>query len=317
MRPETGVMRPLALCNPRAGGGRAGRAWPEIETGLRNILGPLDTALPSSAQDTAAAAADAARAGRPLVLVGGDGTLNAAIAGIGPLLDAGLPCPPLALVSAGSGGDFCRTLGLGPRGLASVRALAAGHFRRIDLGRIDLADAQGQPVTRWFLTVANAGLSARVVQAMQASRLPGLLGPKLTYIVFVLRELARAPGTRLILHPDAAPPVETTALVISVANTRHFAAGMCIAPEAIPDDGRFDIVTIRQDRRIHPWDLRLLYTGRLLSHPAVTLQRAGALTLAAADGRPLPFDADGELMGFLPARLSCLPGALPIALPPA
>lgn len=309
-------MRPLVLCNPRAGGGRAARRWPALQADLRAILGPLDTALPGSAADTAAAAGAAARAGRALVLVGGDGTLNAAMAGIGPELDAGLPCPPLALVSAGSGGDFCRTLGLMPGDLASVRALAGGQLRRIDLGRIDLSGPDGRPVSRWFLSVANAGLSARVVQAMQASRLPALIGPKLTYIAFVLRELARDPGTRLVLQPDTGARDETTALVVSVANTRHFAAGMCIAPEASPDDGLFDIVTIRQDRRIRPWDLRHLYTGRLLSHPAVSLQRSGAVTLSAADGRVLPCDADGELMGFLPARFTCLPGALAIALPP-
>lgn len=310
-------MRPLVLCNPRAGGGRASRCWHRLEPGLRAILGQVDTALPGSAAATAAAAGAAARAGRPLVLVGGDGTLNAAMAGIGPVLDEGLPAPPLALVGAGSGCDFCRALGLAPADLASVRALAAGQLRRFDLGRIDLAGPDGQPVTRWFLTVANAGLSARVVEAMQGSRLPALVGPRLAYVPFVLRELFRTPGSRLMLHPEGGPRTDTTALVVSVANTAYFAAGMCIAPPADPQDGLFDIVTIRQDRCVRPWDLRHLYTGRILSHPAVTHLRAASVTLSAADGRALPLDADGELMGFLPARLSCLPGALAIALPPA
>ena len=311
------MTRPLVLCNPRAGGGKAARRWPALEADLRAILGPIDSLLPGSSEETATAAGHAARAGQPLVLVGGDGTLNAAMAGIGPVLDAGLPCPPIALVSLGSGGDFCRALGLMPGDLASARALAAGQFRRIDLGRIDLSGADGQPVTRWFLTVANAGLSARVVQAMQASHLPALIGPKLAYVPFVLRELFRSPGSRLVLRPDSGPQTETRALIVSVANTAYFAAGMGIAPPADPRDGQFDIVTIRQDRSVRPWHLRHLYTGRILSHPAVTHQCAGAMTLSAADASPLPLDADGELMGFLPARLTCLPGALAIALPPA
>lgn len=312
---------PVVICNPRAGGGRAGRLWPGIERGLRATLGPIDICLPDSPGATATAAAGAAREGRALVIVGGDGTLNAAIAGLGPGLDAGLeaglPAPPLALVSAGSGGDFARAFGLAPGALDSARALAEGRLVPTDLGRIDLADATGATLRRWFLSVANTGLSARVVQAMQGSRLPALIGPKLAYIPFVLRELARETGTALMLTPEDGPALHTRALVVSVANTRHFAAGMTIAPGARADDGLFDVIVIRADAGIRPWDLRHLYTGRILSHPAVTHLRTRSLTLAAADGRALPCDADGELMGLLPGRFTCLAGVLPLALPGA
>lgn len=308
-------MQPLVICNPQAGGRAAARRRPALLTALSDILGPHDTAYPASAAETAVAAGAATRAGRALVLVGGDGTLNAAVGGIGPALDEGAPAPSLALVSAGSGGDFCRTLGLGPGDLASARAFASGHFHPIDLGRIDLAGPQGRPVTRWFLSVANAGLSARIVQSMQQSRLPALLGPKLAYVAFALRQLLRERGFDLVLRTESGQEIRAPQLLVSVANSRHFAAGMCIAPQARPDDGLFDVTLIREDRRIRPWDLRLLYSGRVLDHPAVTSLRTGAVELSAADGSALPLDADGELMGFLPARLTCQPGALRVALP--
>ncbi|QYZ68161.1 diacylglycerol/lipid kinase family protein [Neotabrizicola shimadae] len=308
-------MPPLVICNPQAGSGRAARRWPALLTALRGLLGPLDTVLATCAAETAAAAGAATRSGRALVLVGGDGTLNAAVGGIGPALDEGAPVPSLALVNAGSGGDFCRTLGLPPGDLASARALANGQLLPIDLGRIDLTGAQGQPVTRWFLSVANAGLSAGIVQSMQGSPLPALLGPKLAYVPYALRQLLRERGFDLVLRTATGKEIRSTLLLVSVANGRHFAAGMCIAPQARPDDGLFDVMLIREDRRIRPWDLRLLYSGRILDHPAASLLRTASLEIRAADGSALPLDADGELMGVLPARLTCQPGALRVALP--
>lgn len=305
-------MLPLVLVNPRAALGRTGRRLADLDRLIRRHLGPVDLATPESAGDTARLAEQSARDGRPaLIAAGGDGTLNAVACGLGSALATGGRLPPLALFSAGSGGDFCRALGLRPGDPASLAALAAGRFRRIDMGRIDL-DGQAP---RHFLSVANAGLSARVVAATARSALPGLIGPRLAYVPLVLRELARERGTRLCLQAETGQRIEGRFILASVANSAFFAAGMPIAPQARPDDGLLDVVLIRHGAGIRPWDLGRLRRGDHLTHPAVIHLRCATLTLAAPEDPGAVCDADGEVMGPLPARLSCLAEALTLALP--
>ena len=48
--------------------------------------------------------------------------------------------------------------------------------------------------------------------------------------------------------------------------------------------------------------------GRHLEHPKVTALRARALAIGARE--PVPVQADGEVVGELPARFDVIPGAL-------
>jgi diacylglycerol kinase (ATP) len=91
---------------------------------------------------------------------------------------------------------------------------------------------------------------------------------------------------------------------------------MLICPPAQPDDGLFDVCVVSDLSR--PQVLRLvpkLYSGKHVGHPAVELLRCRELS-AAADRR-VRCQADGELVGDLPAHFSVLPAALRCVAGPA
>jgi YegS/Rv2252/BmrU family lipid kinase len=313
LRALRGRMRPFVIVNPAAAAGRTGRRWPGLETRLRAVLGDADVHQTTGPGDAARLAARAVGEGRTrVVAVGGDGTMSAVVDGL-----ASSGAQPgqvtLALVNAGSSGDFCRFLGLPPGSDASLAALRDGRSRLVDIGRItDLSAAPAAPVH--FLNVANAGFSGEVTLAMQRSRLKRLVGARLAYVPVILGLLRRYPGARLRLTLDGAQDLEARVSMLAVANGQYFGAGMWIAPQARVDDGRFDVVLVRQDGRIRQSDLRLIYSGRHLAHPAVEVFRAASLTIRAADGADVLTDADGELVFPLPVRIDCLPGALRLAL---
>ena len=101
---------------------------------------------------------------------------------------------------------------------------------------------------------------------------------------------------------------------VVVANGRTFGGGMIICPEAEPDDGLFDVLTIGD---LTKGDLLVTlpktYRGRHLPHPKAELLRGKVVTIEA--DAPLPVELDGEQPGNTPARFEVVPGALRVRVP--
>ena len=88
---------------------------------------------------------------------------------------------------------------------------------------------------------------------------------------------------------------------------------MLTAPDADPADGFFDVLIVGDLTK--PDLLRSLpriYRGTHLTHPKVSVNRARDVEICAA--QPMAVQADGELLGEVPARFSVLPGALTIVV---
>ena len=88
---------------------------------------------------------------------------------------------------------------------------------------------------------------------------------------------------------------------------------MLAAPDAELTDGLLDVLTIGNLNK--PDLLRSLprvYKGTHLTHPKVTMKRAKEIEARSTE--PMPLQADGELLGGLPARFYVLPATLNIAV---
>ena len=99
--------------------------------------------------------------------------------------------------------------------------------------------------------------------------------------------------------------------MVAIANGRFFGGGMCVAPDAIPNDGLLDVTIIGDLRRR---DLirasATLYGTDGLTHPAFVSKKATRVT-AESDDRVL-LDIDGEPLGCLPATFELEPDALTV-----
>ena len=93
-----------------------------------------------------------------------------------------------------------------------------------------------------------------------------------------------------------------------------FGGGMHVAPTARLDDGLLEVVRFGNlARRDFVISLPRLYRGTHYTHPQVTHSRGAAVeaeSLGAPGSREIEIEADGELVGALPARLGVLPAAL-------
>ncbi len=307
-------MNVFVVINPNAGGGRAGRDWPALAARLRDRLGAFDHARTDHVGHATELVRDAVRNGARLVIaVGGDGTVNEAVNGLAG--EDGLPRDgsALAAVTVGTGSDLARSLRNGATLDEKIERIASEASRRIDLGRASFTGDDGGPMSRLFVNIGSFGISGPIDRAVNAVPRDSIVPRKLLYLTATVRALLAFRFQQVAIRIDDRPAVETRIAVVALANGAYFGGGMMIAPDAVLDDGLFDVVTLRgTSKLVLLRDLRLVYGGRHRNHPAIAIERGQRVTVEPLGGEPVLIDLDGESPGRLPASFEILPGALEV-----
>ena len=306
-----------AIVNPRSGGGRTGRSWRVIAAALEAELGPVRpqfTSSPSTPRYMPAAelTRNALKSGAQLVIaVGGDGTINEVVNGF---FEGGAAINPdahLAILNTGTGGDFRKTFDFSEELDHCIKRIGAGSTRVIDLGRITYTSDDGQDDTRYFNNIASFGLSGEVVRAVNKASLSKIFGGAFAFFWSTLRAsyLYKTKPVRIVTDADFDETLNVG--MCAVANGRFFGGGMMIAPNAVPDDGLFDITIMRdttfKDMLSGGGSLR---DGTHIQNPKVLTLRCRSLTATPVGPDPVLLDVDGEAPGRLPATYEILPAAI-------
>lgn len=289
------------IVNPVAGGGRGLRNLPRIVSSLedRATLAAVHlTQAPREAIDVAAAFA--ARGLRPIVAVGGDGTVNEVANG---LASTSTTRAFLGVVPSGRGGDFARSVGI-PRDLAgALNRLHVGTPRSIDVVRAEFDDG----TSRIFVNVGGVGFDAEVAARAARSRLPGATAPYLVGVAGALRRF----GTRQVTVEVNGERLVGPVLAVVVANGHSFGGGLRIVPDAQPDDGCLDVAIIGDVSRFDLLrQVPRVYRGTHVQHPQFTVVRATSVRVVADD--PMPVQLDGEVVGSAPVTFVVAPAALQV-----
>ena len=251
--------------------------------------------------------------GHGVVACGGDGTV-ATLAGVAAEMDGAL-----AIVPTGAGNDFARHLGIDYRRPISATALvtdpqADATLQRVDLGRATTADG----AQRWFTTVANTGFDAEANR--WANDVRWATGTPL-YVLAMLRTIVAYRARTTSVRVDGREWHEP-AWLVAVGNTRFYAGGMRITPDAQVDDGLLDICIVgRTSRRELITRFPSVFRGTHTRADAVTMLRGTRVELSADDDRssasPPELWASGERVGPLPATVEVVPAAVRVLVPGA
>ena len=311
----------LVIVNPTSAQGRTRSTWPRVASDLRTHFGPFNCVFTEKGGDAKRLAVDGAREGRQLIIAcGGDGTINEVANGI---LESGVDAE-LGILPSGTGGDFRRTLGLPTHTATAARSLRMGLTRRIDVGRVTYQTKDDLQETRYFLGVASCGMSGQIIKRVKAEKTQWLpfdssrwLSGRLTFANATLQTTLASVNTPLIYKIDDGEERRLTVANFCIANARYFGGGMKIAPRALLDDGRFDIVIIGD---LSPFEIianaHRLYAGAHLSMKQVHHAHATRVHLKPArNNARVALEVDGELPGHLPATFEIIPKALRIRVP--
>ena len=296
------------LVNPASANGSTGRRWPELAR--RAAAAGLEGATLFSERQghLAELAREAALDGAELlVVVGGDGSVNEVVNGL-----AGLGRQPaVAVVPRGTGWDFSRTFGIPRKIDDAVQIALQGDVRTIDLGRASYRAWDGSDATAWFANVASAGMSGAI--AKRANETSKALGGKASYLWATFAVFSGWEATEIEVAVDgerrAGPMFD-----VVIANGRFFGGGLEICPEAEPDDGLFDVLTIGDvTKRDLVQTMPKMYRGTHLPHPKAELLRGSSVTVTSET--PLPIELDGEQPGTTPVTFGVAAGALRLRVP--
>ncbi len=300
------------LVNPASDNGRTRRVWPQIAHRAA-ALGLVGETLFSEGPGHIAELAERAAAdgATVVVAVGGDGTVNEAVSGLMALRERAEPVPELAVLPRGTGTDFVRTFRIPSKLEPALRVLAEGSVREIDAGKVFYRAWAGHDAVGYFANVASAGMSGAVAQ--RANTTSKALGGKVSFLVATLAVFAGWKASRLHVRVDDETR-ESLMYDVLVANCAYLGGGMRMTPDAVPDDGLFDVLLIGDITRT---DLALtmpkIYRGTHLPHRKAELLRGRAVAVDA--DTPLPVQLDGEQPGTTPARFEILPRALCLRVP--
>jgi YegS/Rv2252/BmrU family lipid kinase len=291
------------IVNPHAGRRRVAQEVPELERTLRARGLPYRLLRTEGRGDATRFAREALEAGgRFVVAVGGDGTVNEVVNGM--LDEGGSPIREdavLGVVAAGSGCDFIRTFGLPGDASRACLHLTGDNTYPLDVGRITYATVGGGTASRHFVNVAEAGLGAAV--AARAERMSPRLGQAKYFVGFWL-VLPRFRLATVRVQADRRV-YEGPAYLVVVGNAQYYGGGMRISPRSYPGDGVLDLLVFKGPKSDSFTMLPKIYRGEHLPHDHVEELRARHELTIEAD-RPLPIEADGEVLGTTPAKIEVL-----------
>lgn len=288
---------------------RSNDRWHQLQHHMkRSGHPPADVRMTGSLGEATRLAREAVERGcYKVVAVGGDGTVNEVLNG---LFENGVPLDGrivLGIVPLGSGCDLARTLGITAETTPALRPPAGCSTRKIDVGRVEFTDLQGQRRTRLFINIADLGAGGLVVE--KAGTAPAFLGRRPNYVWGILTAALFYRPRTVKISIDGGPPVELATRNAIVANGRYFGRGFLAAPEAKMDDGLFDIVNIGDFGALEALlNVPKLRNGTHLSLPKVRHYR-GRRVEVTSDEKVL-LEMDGDLVGTLPVACEVIPAAI-------
>jgi YegS/Rv2252/BmrU family lipid kinase len=303
-----GNFRAKFIVNPASANGSTGKLWDTLEQAIRNEIGEVDASFTTAPNHATSLARGALEDGfEMIVAVGGDGTVNEVVNGF---FDSGEPVNPdavLGVISRGTGSDFIRTMNLPKEIEGAARALKGRAVKRCDAGRFTSRGPNGEEMERYFINIADFGVGGEAVE--RVNNTSKAFGGFLSFLYGTLKTLWVYKGKQVKIKIDGDSEIEKAINSVVIANGQYFGGGMWIAPEAIADDGQFDIVILDDLSFLESLlNIPRLYKGTHINDPKVTCYRAK--TLVAESDEDVLIDVEGEHGGMLPAKFEIIPSSI-------
>jgi diacylglycerol kinase (ATP) len=273
----------------------------------------LETDAPGSARTLARAAV---RGGYDTVLAcGGDGTVHEVLQSLVGT-DVALGVVPLGTANA-----LAQNLGLGASPVLAVRTLLTAVPMAVPVGRISYLDAQGSERSRYFTVAAGVGADALLMKSMDAE-LKRRLGYAL-YMFEAFRIWATHPfplfEARFTRFPSRAVDAAEISQLLAVRVHSFGGALGRLAPGASVRSSSLSLISFKTRNRYRYMRFLLaVIAGRHTFSRNVDLIEAETVECRPRNGskRPIYVEADGEVLGRLPARMEMARETLLLLVPP-
>lgn len=292
-------MKHYFIINPVAGKGRSVKLIPDIREYCGNYSYEYEivtTEYPGHATEIALqkSSADPCR----IYSVGGDGTLNEVLNGM-----AG-SSSSLGVIPCGSGNDFIRSIVGDKISDNIIAATIEGTEKFIDYARIN---------DKYFINISSVGFDAEVAyQTGHFKKLP-LISGKVAYVLGILSTIVICKNNYMELRLDD-EVISGKSLLIAAGIGKYYGGGIHALPDAVIDDGLFDVCHVDAMSRFKILRLFPQYMkGLHLNIKGVHMYKSKKVEILA--DRPIPVNRDGEIILTDKAVFEIFPKSLPFIFP--
>ena len=280
----------LIAINPHSGNGRGAEVGAEVIRYLSLHDISYRSVAAANADELASALSNEVdgKSYQGLIAVGGDGLAHL-------VMQICVPRHlPFAIIPAGTGNDFVRTLGWSLSDIEPLlERVTTSEPTSIDLGNVD---------SEWFGAILSTGFDSVVNE--RANRLKWPSGPQ-RYNLAIALELPRFKPTAYEITCDGAT-FTTEAMLVAIGNGKSYGGGMNICPQAQMNDGLFDLIILEPVSKVEFLKVfPSVYSGSHITHPKVRSLRAKKVTINA---KAVAY-ADGERIGPAPISAECVKDA--------
>ncbi len=297
------------IVNPNAGKRRGEKDWSLIEGLLREKKISYSFEFTKSKGHAIKLLQKGIRDGyRNIIAVGGDGTMNEIVNGC---FRQDI-CPTheiyLSIITVGTGNDWGRMFGIPKEYDKAIDVIKTKNTCLHDTGIVYYYHGTKRK-RRFFINIAGLGFDAVVAKRTNLQKEKGR-GGKALYFWNIFRCLMAYKHTNVEIIIDGERIVNEV-FTISLGIGKYSGGGMMQTPNALHDDGLFDITVIKKIRKGEIIrNLKLLYNGSILNHPKIE-GYTGKDILVNSD--PLiHLEADGESLGHSPFEFQILPRSIHI-----
>jgi YegS/Rv2252/BmrU family lipid kinase len=235
-----------------------------------------------------------------IVAVGGDGTVNEVVNGI---LSSELPKekrPFLAHFPCGSANDYSRTVFISKNIDDLIDLLRKQHTHSVDVGLVHYTDEEGNQMSRHFINVLDCGIGAEVVKRVNTSN--KFLGVNFAFLRAITSSFLTYQKSTIICKTDKEEFSEKV-LTQVFAIGKYFGSGIFIAPDAKPDNGVFESITIGDiSFTDYARYLRKLKKSQRISHPKLWYRKCVTAEVTPQE-YSCSIEADGEFLGYAPIKI--------------
>lgn len=234
--------------------------------------------------------------------MGGDGSLHHTINAVlkSNLFD--VKTVKLGLISCGTGNDWIKTHALSKSPENMVKIIAKGGFVSHDIGLI-----QNENLEHYFVNISGFGFNGYIINKMNSLKHLGAMA----YYMGIGMGLLSYKNCRMNLFIDE-EFIESKNLMVTVGICRYAGGGMLLCPNAIFNDGLFDI-TLAMDFNLFEiiFNVFSLKNGGFIHHKKVQTFRAKKVRIEPFKlTENIYCEADGEYIGRGKTEYSILPNKL-------
>ncbi|MBO7572572.1 MAG: diacylglycerol kinase family lipid kinase [Bacteroidales bacterium] len=297
------------IVNPNSGNDK-GRIWKEIFSYLDEKGIKYSHYLTKAAGDAIENIPRILAEGyRNLIVLGGDGTTNEVVNGI--FSQTTVPYSEICLgsISMGTANDWNRYYGWENDYKASIERLLKHNITKQDVGVVTFCE-NGEKRTKYFINSIGFGFDAEIVK-MTNSLSHEQRGKEITYLLSLLKCLLKCKKHNVTIESDDFK-FKGKVLSISIANGKFSGGGMQQTPDAIINDGAYDISIFGDIGKFFVIrNVSRLYNGSVtqIKNKNVVFARTENSIKVTYDC-PTFAETDGEIIGDSPFEISMIKGGL-------